>query len=230
MTFEENLRLSLPEEDVSSLLQALEQEPTHALILNESKISRKDFLKAFPNVKQHPLIPNAFLFDKEEYRFGKYVAYQAGAYSIQEPAAMLPGYFLPVEKGDHVLDLCAAPGGKSIEIALRLEGSGVLLANDLSYKRARELSRNIERMGLGNVVVSSNDFCQIGNAYDSYFDAILLDAPCSGSAMFRKNDLAKEDWSYEKVLHQAKIQSELIERAYTLSTFYSTLEHSQVIV
>ena len=232
MTFLENLEETFGKIEAEKLLSSLDLPPLHALILDEKKMKKEDFLSLFPLLKNHPIIPNAFLYEKEIYDFGKLPFYQAGLYSIQEPAAMLPGFYLPVSEGDHVLDLCAAPGGKSIELALRLNGSGVLLSNDLSYPRAKDLSSNIERMGLGNVVVSCSDFSKCHHRYQESFDSILLDAPCSGSAMFRKNELAKVDWSYEKVLRQQKIQKELIEYCYSMLApngylLYSTCSFSK---
>ena len=231
MEFKEHLLAHLPEKEVESLLLSLERERVYALLLNTKKMSDETFLSLFPNVRKHPFVPHAYLYEKQEYEFGKSVFYDAGCYSIQDPAAMMAVYFLSPKEGETVLDLCAAPGGKSIALSFAIGDSGVLIANDLSYPRAKDLSQNVERMGLGNVIVTCNDFSKIYTHYLERFSSIMLDAPCSGSAMFRKNDLAKEDWRYEKVLSCSSRQKELLEMAYQMLSpggklLYSTCSFS----
>ena len=131
---------------------------THALIINPKKISDEAFLKAYPDVKRHPFVPHAFLYEKEKYDFGKKIIYDAGAISIQDAAAMMAVYFLNPQKEDTILDMCAAPGGKSIEASILMGDEGTIVANDISYPRAKALSQNVERMGRGNIIVCSNDF------------------------------------------------------------------------
>lgn len=203
----------LPQERIQGLKRALEGNTTHALLLNKNKISSEEFVSLFPGLTPHPFIDNAFLYDKETYDFGKSILYDLGAYSIQDASSMVSPYALNVNGEDRVLDMCAAPGGKSIFLSLAMDGNGVLLSNDLSYPRAKDLSSNIERMGLGNVIVASDDFSLKAGLFQNQFSAILLDAPCSGSSMFRKNSQAKQEWSVKKVASCASIQRQLLDDA-----------------
>ena len=123
----------------------------------------------------------------EKYQPAKHPYYFAGLYYLQEPSAMTPANRLPIEAGDRVLDVCAAPGGKATELGAKLNGSGVLIANDLSNSRARGLLKNIELFGIGNVLVLSEEPGKLVNYFPEYFDKILIDAPCSGEGMFRKD-------------------------------------------
>lgn len=213
---EETLKY-LPTAERESLLRSImEDKVVHCCYLNQSKISIEDFLKQYPNVKAHPFVKGAFIYSKEEYDLGKSILHSAGGIYIQDPSSMMPVYFLNPKKGDRIIDLCAAPGGKTIDAALALQGSGLVVSNDISYPRAKELSSNIERLGLGNVIVSSVPPASLSEAYPHSFDKVILDAPCSGSAMFRKNSLAKEDWTLEKVNSCAALQLKLLEEAYIL--------------
>jgi NOL1/NOP2/sun family putative RNA methylase len=124
----------------------------------------------------------------------KHPYYYAGLYYMQEPSAMAPGAYIPIDKGDKVLDLCAAPGGKSTQIAARLGQTGVLVANDISTSRARALLKNIENFGARNVIVTSETPKKLAVKCKSYFDKILIDAPCSGEGMFRKSEEAIKNW------------------------------------
>ena len=125
--------------------------------------------------------------------------YAAGLYYLQEPSAMTPASRLPVEPGERVLDLCAAPGGKATELAAKLKGEGLLVANDLSVSRARALLRNLELMGASNCFVTSETPARLAAAFPEYFHKILVDAPCSGEGMFRKDEDVAAAWSEEKV-------------------------------
>lgn len=211
MDFKEHLYQHYPHIIVDELLLSLEKESVHAALLNPKKMSDETFLSLFPHVKKHPFIPHAFYYDKNEYSLGKNIFHDAGAYYLQDPSAMLVAAFLPISKGDYILDMCAAPGGKTIQTAFHEEVT--VVANDISYPRALTLSSNIERMGLGNVMVTAMNLHQFPLSYRHFFDSIILDAPCSGSGMFRKQEEMRLDWTYNKVLECAKTQKELLSLA-----------------
>lgn len=205
---------------------------SHALIINPKKMSDEAFLRAYPDVKRHPFVPHAFLYEKEKYDFGKKIIYDAGAISIQDAAAMMAVYFLNPKKEDTILDMCAAPGGKSIEASILMEDEGTIVANDISYPRAKALSQNVERMGRGNIIVSSNDFVFSYTNYAGRFDKILIDAPCSGSMMYRKNAEAKTNFTPAKISGNAHRQIELLELGYKMlkpggDLVYSTCSFSK---
>ena len=215
MKFEDNLKEYLNDEFIHELVLAQEKERTNSLILNTSKMSAQAFKTAFPNIKEHPFLKNVFYYNKNEYQFGKSYLFDNGAYYLIDASSLLVSYYLPTKNGDLVLDLCSAPGGKTISLLLNnLDKNLNVIANDLSHQRALELSKNIERQGFSNVIVTNNDFSKIYKFYQNKFNAIILDAPCSGSAMFRKNSLAKEDWTINKVLSLQERQKELIKMAH----------------
>lgn len=217
MTFEENLKEYLSDTFIEELLLAQEKERTNSLILNTSKMSVEQFKKLFPLISPHPFIENVFYYDKNIYQFGKSYLFDNGLYYLIDASSLLVSYYLPTKNGDLVLDLCSAPGGKTISLLLNnLDKNLNVIANDISHQRALELSKNIERQGFENVIVSNNDFSKLYNKFTQKFDAIILDAPCSGSAMFRKNSLAKEDWSIGKVLKLQEKQIELLDIAYSM--------------
>lgn len=215
MKFEDNLKEYLNDEFIHKLVLAQEKERTNSLILNTSKMSAQAFKTAFPNIKEHPFLKNVFYYNKNEYQFGKSYLFDNGAYYLIDASSLLVSYYLPTKNDDLVLDLCSAPGGKTISLLLNnLDKNLNIIANDLSHQRALELSKNIERQGFSNVIVTNNDFSKIYKFYQNKFNAIILDAPCSGSAMFRKNSLAKEDWTINKVLSLQERQKELIKMAH----------------
>ena len=231
MDFKTHLSKYLSNEMITKLLASFDEEEKKALLLNTSKLSKEAFINEFPNVTPHPVVENGFLYNKNEYEFGKHIYHDLGAYYIQEPSAMIVADLLDYGEGDLVLDICAAPGGKTTGIALKSKGKGQIIANDLSKSRAITLLSNVERMGLSNVIVTSLDFSRIYKSYENTFTKIILDAPCSGSGMFRKSDLMKDDWTYEKVLRCAEIQKELISYAYFMlkpggEMIYSTCSYS----
>jgi 16S rRNA C967 or C1407 C5-methylase (RsmB/RsmF family) len=126
-------------------------------LLNDKKMSDEEFLRRYPHCRKHPFVAHAFYYDKDEYEFGKAILYDNGVFSIEDASAMMVNYFL-APKEDVVLDICAAPGGKSIGASLMMHDEGVVIANDISYPRAKAMSQNVERMGRGNIIVASNDF------------------------------------------------------------------------
>ncbi len=149
-------------------------------------------------------------------RFAKDPYYYAGLYYLQEPSAMAPARFLPVKPGDKVLDLCAAPGGKSTELGARLRGKGLLWANDISSSRAKALLKNLELFGIANICVSSEAPDKLAGLYPEYFDCILADAPCSGEGMFRRDPGMVKDWLKRGPEYYALVQAEILDQAVKL--------------
>lgn len=139
--------------------------------------------------------------------------YYAGLYYLQEPSAMAPAACLPVKPGDAVLDLCAAPGGKSTELGARLEGEGILVANDISNSRARALLKNLELFGIPNICVTSEAPEKLADTFGMFFDKILVDAPCSGEGMFRKDPDLIKSWLEHGPEYYAPIQKEILRQA-----------------
>ena len=231
MNFNEHLKKYLSDKEIDDLVSTFEGKEHKGLLLNENKMSKEVFETLFPNVRKHPIVPNGYLFEQDEYEFGKKIYHELGAYYIQDPSAMLVSYFLNPKPNQKILDLCAAPGGKSVQASLLLKNTGILYSNDLSKSRANILLSNVERMGLSNVIVSSLDWSKISDDFEEYFDGIILDAPCSGSGMFRKMDEMKSDWTYEKVLKNSAIQKGLILMCYKMlkpggTLMYSTCSYS----
>ena len=130
---------------------------------------------------------------------GAHPAHHAGLFYAQEPSAMCAAPLLGVGRGERVLDLCAAPGGKTTQLAAAMGGEGVLIANEYVYDRACILSQNVERMGIANCAVLSAETSALAAALPAYFDKILVDAPCSGEGMFRKDANAVAEWREENV-------------------------------
>ena len=143
-------------------------------------------------------------------RPGLHPYHDAGLYYLQEASAMAPVGLLDVRPGQRVLDLCAAPGGKTTQIAEKMQGMGLLVCNEIHPKRAKILASNIERMGVGNALVLNEHPAKLAERFPHYFDRILVDAPCSGEGMFRKEEAAVSDWSEETVAMCAARQQEIL--------------------
>ncbi|QDH22692.1 RsmB/NOP family class I SAM-dependent RNA methyltransferase [Saccharibacillus brassicae] len=167
--------------------------------VNTLKIDADEFLAASPfGLKPIPWCETGYYIDENQ-RPGKHPYYHAGLYYIQEPSAMEPAEALRPEPGDRVLDLCAAPGGKSTQIAAKLRGEGILVTNDISAERTKALAKNIEMSGVRNAVVLNETPERIAEKFPAYFDKILIDAPCSGEGMFRKDPDAVRQWEKHSV-------------------------------
>ena len=154
----------------------------------------------------------AYYFD-ENVRPGKHPYHEMGLYYIQEPSAMSAAALLAPKPGMRVLDLCAAPGGKSTQLATYLGDSGLLVSNEINTQRSRILSQNIERMGIKNAIVTNEDSFVLVSHFPGFFNAIQVDAPCSGEGMFRKLPEAIEQWSMENVAICAARQKEILDNA-----------------
>lgn len=159
-----------------------------------------------------PWEPMGYYYDPDA-RPGLHVFHEAGVYYLQEASAMAPVALLDPQPGERVCDLCAAPGGKTTQIAGRMMGRGFLLCNEINSKRAKILSRNIERMAVSNALVTNEHPATLAQRFAGFFDRVLVDAPCSGEGMFRKEEAAVTDWSQETVEMCARRQAEILSSA-----------------
>ena len=159
-----------------------------------------------------PWAEGGFYYDPAQ-RPGLHPWHEAGLYYLQEPSAMAPAPLLEARPGERVLDLCAAPGGKSTQLAGAMAGRGLLVCNEYSPKRAKILARNLERLGVANALVLNETPARLAERFPGYFDKILVDAPCSGEGMFRKEEAAVTDWSPETVAMCAQRQLEILQCA-----------------
>ncbi len=176
-------------------LACLSKPRYYGLRVNTNKISVPDFLKISPfPLTPIPWIENGFYYDGETVFPSRHPYYYAGLYYLQEPSAMTPADRLPVSPGDRVLDVCAAPGGKATALGGKLSGTGLLAANDISYSRSKGLLKNLELFGIPNMLVTSEEPGKLAGCFPSYFDKILIDAPCSGEGMFRKDSKMIRAW------------------------------------
>lgn len=211
--FEEKMRLLLRDE-YDRYLQCFEEPRHYGLRVNTNKISVEEFLKIAPwPLTSVPWISNGFYFDGDQIQPAKHPYYFAGLYYLQEPSAMTPADRLPVEPGDLVLDICAAPGGKATELGAKLQGTGMLVANDISNSRARGLLKNLELFGIGNVLVTSEEPGRLVPHFHEFFDKILIDAPCSGEGMFRKEKKMIRAWEEHGPEFFSKLQRSIVIQA-----------------
>ena len=189
-------------QEYPAFLQSLERPRAVALRFNPLKGG----LPKLPFVgKPVPWEPMGYYYDPES-RPGLHPYHEAGVYYLQEASAMAPVVLLDPQPGQWVCDLCAAPGGKTTQIAGRMLGEGFLLCNEINPKRAKILSRNIERMGVSNALVTNEHPEKLAQRLAGCFDRVLIDAPCSGEGMFRKEEAAVTDWSEETVQMCARRQ------------------------
>lgn len=199
--------------EYDAFIKAFDSSDTRGILINETKSgSKQAVLNEFGSLKEVPWCSSGFYVDKEKIR-GTHPYHMAGLFYFQEPSAMCAAAGLPIVSGDKVLDLCAAPGGKTAQAAARLCGNGVLVSNEIIKSRAAILSENVERLGLTNVIVTNETPQRLAKKYTGFFDKIIVDAPCSGEGMFRKNPNAAEEWSPEHVLSCAERQKKILECA-----------------
>ena len=194
-------------EEYPAFLASLERPRAVALRFNPLKgqMPQMDFVK-----DPIPWEPMGYYYDPEA-RPGLHPYHEAGVYYLQEASAMSAVALLDPKPGETICDLCAAPGGKTSQIAGRMGGKGFLLCNEINPKRAKILSRNVERMGVGNALVTNEHPARLAEKYKGFFDRVLIDAPCSGEGMFRKEEAAVTDWSQETVEMCARRQAEILD-------------------
>ena len=186
----------------------------HSLRVNTHKITVAEFLRIFPyELTPVPWCPEGFYLPKG-FKASKHPFYYAGLYYLQDPSAMLPAAVLAPAPGERVLDLCAAPGGKSTQIGAAMHDTGLLVMNDVTPKRTKALLKNVENFGLKNIVVTNNYPRELSAVFANYFDRVLVDAPCSGEGMFRREARLTIAWRRE--YHPSlcvPLQSELLAEA-----------------
>ena len=205
-TFLQRMKEQLGEE-YPAFLDSLERPRAVALRFNPLKSDTALYL---------PFVQQAVSWESQGYYYdiqarpGLHPYHEAGVYYLQEASAMSAVALLDPRPGERICDLCAAPGGKSTQIAGRLMGEGFLLCNEIHPKRAQILARNIERMGVANSLVTNEHPARLAEKYPGFFDRVLIDAPCSGEGMFRKEEAAVTDWSQETVEMCARRQAEIL--------------------
>lgn len=210
--FTERMQKMLGEE-YEAFLQSYEKKKCQSLRVNTWKGSLEKFRELYPFRQESVLWEKNGFYYEDTLRPGKHPYHEAGVYYIQEASAMAPAAYLDAVPGEKILDLCAAPGGKSTQIAAAMKGKGLLICNEIHPARAKILSENIERMGIVNAVVTNETPQALAAVFSEYFDKIMVDAPCSGEGMFRKNEDACKEWSLENVKICAERQDEILDCA-----------------
>lgn len=189
----------LLEDEFHDFIKSYEQTPHLGLRVNTLKVAVEDFLNLSPfSLSPVAWTREGFYYDKND-KPGKHPYHEAGLYYIQEPSAMAAVEYLQPEPGEKVLDLCAAPGGKTTQIAAKMKQQGLLIANEVVPSRAKVLSQNVERMGITNCVVLNEKPERLADEFENFFDRVLVDAPCSGEGMFRKDPDVTREWSLAQV-------------------------------
>lgn len=177
--------------------------------------AKNKVLKRIPDLKKIKWCENGYYIDKSVLS-GRNPYHMGGLVYFQEPSAMSTVEALGIEKGDFVLDLCAAPGGKATQAAEKLGGSGMLLANEIITKRSLILEENIQRMGIKNAIVTNENPERLAQKYPEFFDKIIVDAPCSGEGMFKKEPQAVDEWSIEHTKSCAQRQQNILKSAFSM--------------
>lgn len=218
-------------EDYEAFLAGFDGQRQYGLRVNTLKMNLEEFERIAPfHLKKVPWISNGYFYEAEDVP-AKHPFYSAGLYYLQEPSAMTPASRLKVQPGERVLDLCAAPGGKATELGVALQGEGLLVANDINTARARALLRNLELFGISNSFVTNEPPHVLAERFPEFFHKIMVDAPCSGEGMFRKNPAVVDSWQEKGPEYFSKLQREIIVQAADMllpggMMFYSTCTFS----
>lgn len=228
------------EQDYKSGIRAnlIKTNPQELKELLETTLGQADLQSIkFKNI---PWCDTGYYYDNKKYKPSKNFYYSAGLFYIQEPSAMSVGAVLPIDHGDKVLDLCAAPGGKTTHIASKLNGSGLIISNDISTTRCKAIVKNIELQGITNAIILNEKPSKLATKFENYFDKIVIDAPCSGEGMFRKDKESIKNWQPNTPQMYHTIQMEILESAkemlksggiiaYSTCT-YSPIENEETIL
>lgn len=199
-------------DEYDEYINELNSPPVRAFRVNTDKISLDDFEKLNIFAKEKiPYVENGYYLDYE--KIGNHPYHHAGMIYVQEPGAMAPAECIDIEPDWKILDMCAAPGGKSTQLKNKLGKNGILVSNEIIPSRCKILTGNIERLGLKNCVTTCMDTGRLAKMFPHTFDLIMVDAPCSGEGMFRKEEIAIDEWSVENVFKCAQRQAEILENA-----------------
>ncbi len=220
--------------DADDFWRSFEEPAVYGLRLNRSKVPPEKDAAVLASlgtaIDPVPWCSSGYYADEKLSGNDSYA--HAGVFYQQEPSAMLPVEILAAKPGEYVLDLCAAPGGKTTRIAEMLQGKGLLIANDISTERCRALLRNVERMGIDDAVILNESPVRLAGRFDAFFDKILIDAPCSGEGMFRRDPSAIKSWERYGVETTVKMQKDILIQADRMlapggSIVYSTCTFSE---
>lgn len=224
--FENNLRELMNADEFELFKDSFDRKRVYGLRLNTLKINGELFEKlSGRKLPRIPWVPDGFYYEEDDAP-GKHPYYHAGLYYIQEPSAMMPAQALSPMPGERVLDLCAAPGGKTTHLGCLMRNKGIIVSNDISPKRVKPLAKNVELMGITNALIINETPERLSRAFPGYFDRILLDMPCSGEGMFRKDKEAIQSYSlYKKSEYIAK-QRGIFEQAVTMLKPGGTIVYS----
>lgn len=218
---------SLLKDEAEDFFDTYKTSKMSGLRINPLKITLDEWEKLSPfQLTKIPFVQNGFYYRLDQDQPGKHPYHAAGLYYIQEPSAMFVAEQLAPTGNDKVLDLCAAPGGKTTQLAGMMHQGGLLVANEINAKRAKALSENIERLGVANALVTNETPERLAERFKGYFDKILVDAPCSGEGMFRKDEEAMQYWSNEHVEACARQQRSILDAAYQMLTEGGVLVYS----
>lgn len=198
-------------EEAEAFFKSYEETRRYGLRINPLKCGSE--LPAYvENLKKIPWAKEGYYYE-EEMHPGRHVFHEAGLYYIQEPSAMAVAEALKPKAGERILDLCAAPGGKSTHLAGKMDQKGLLVCNEIHPARAKILAQNVERMGVSNAVVTNMEAEGLVGIFGEFFDGIVVDAPCSGEGMFRKDENARNEWSPDHVILCANRQDGILDCA-----------------
>ena len=218
---------------------SLDLPPKKGVVLNTNLLSEDEILKLINVKRKIPFSETGYLLENGEEKLGNTWVHHAGLIYLQEPSSMAPVAAAGGLENKKVLDLCASPGGKTIDISIRQKGTGLLVSNEIVYKRAKILFQNIERCGLKNCIVTSNSPEELASEFVEFFDVIFVDAPCSGEGMFRKDPNTICEWNKDIPAQNKKRQIEILTNAnkmlktggeliYSTCTF-NTTENEEVV-
>jgi len=218
---------TLLKEEAPLFFQSYEEVRSAGIRIHSLKITNEQWesIAPFP-IEKIPFVHNGYYYSYGVEEPGKHPYHFAGLYYIQEPSAMFIAEQLNVTSEDRVLDLCAAPGGKTTQLATLMNNEGLLISNEIHPKRAKALSENVERFGLKNTIVLNETPERLSKTFPAFFTKILVDAPCSGEGMFRKDEETRKYWSQSHVEELSELQSSILDHAYHMLQPGGTIVYS----
>ena len=200
--------------EFEAYLESFNEKRLYGLRVNTLKVEVEKFKQMVDwELESVPWCKEGFYYNGEEVRPAKHPFYSCGLFYIQEPSAMSTGAIIPIEPYDRVLDMCAAPGGKSTQVAAKLQGKGIIMSNDISSSRCMALLKNIELNGVKNAIITNEEPSKLAEKFEGFFNKIIVDAPCSGEGMFRKDEASIKSWETHKTDFCCSLQREILKAA-----------------